>query len=193
MFYNKEDDEKTFFYSQIGVLENKSFQNFINNISNNSFNNVNNSDSSSGGENIKNSLKISGKNIILLADDNQLILDSNRNIIKKCLEELDLEFDIILCNDGVDVVKHILDTNINKYIKIIITDENMEVLNGSETINLVRKLESRNFLTKLYCISVTCQEDRNFVNNILSAGANYIVHKPLSKSAIKNILFSLKL
>ena len=128
----------------------------------------------------------------MVVDDNHLINESNRNIVNKCLTEMGLVYEIILCSDGIDIIKHLLDIKINKKIKIIITDENMEYINGSEAIQITRKLEEKNYIGKMFCISVTCHEDKNIVKNIISSGANYVIPKPLSIFSMKNILEKMK-
>ena len=56
-------------------------------------------------------------------------------------KEKQLDYEIIQCTDGMDILKFILDENIFDHIKIIITDENMEYLNGSEAIKIIRMIE----------------------------------------------------
>ena len=85
-----------------------------------------------------------------------------------------------------DIIRNVLNDQIKKSIKCIITDENMEFLNGSEAIKFVRCLESRNYLYKIPIISVTSHEDKTIVNNILSSGANHVLPKPLTVSSMIN-------
>jgi CheY-like chemotaxis protein len=128
------------------------------------------------------------KDYILIADDNHLINDVNKKIIQTCLKKLDADYEIILCTDGVDIIRNILDEKLKKSIKCIITDENMEFINGSEAIKFVRTLEAKNYLHEIPIISVTSHEDKTIVNNILSSGANHVLTKPLTVSSMINTL-----
>ena len=133
------------------------------------------------------------KNIILLADDNHLINESNRNILIRSLGEYGKNFNIILCCDGLDIIRNILNIDINQQIKLIITDENMEFINGSEAIEFMRKLEKKNFINKIIAITVTSHEDKNVLDSIINAGLNYVLSKPLTVSSLKNILNKLSI
>jgi len=128
------------------------------------------------------------KDLILIADDNHLINDVNKKIIETCLKKLNLDYEIILCTDGIDIIRNVINENIKKSIKCILTDENMEFLNGSEAIKFIRKLEAKNYLEKIPIISVTSHEDKTIVNNIISSGANHVLPKPLTVSAMLNTL-----
>ena len=133
------------------------------------------------------------KNFVLVVDDNHLINDANKNIVYKCFEKIGMKVKIILCSDGVDIVSHVLNENIRKNIKCVITDENMEYINGSEAIKFIRNLESKCYIPHIPCISVTCHEDKNIINNIYASGANHVLSKPLNIAKFINLLQDLKL
>jgi len=119
-------------------------------------------------------------NIVLLADDNHIINESNKRIINKIIKHKQIDLEIITCTDGVEILKYISDEEIFEDIKIIITDENMEYLNGSEAIKIIRGIEQRKKCPKKLIISLTCHEDNDFINNIKQSGADFIITKPLS-------------
>lgn len=125
--------------------------------------------------------------IILLADDNQIINEAHKNILNQVIEEKNLNVEIVLCYDGSEILKYLLSKDMKDKIKYIITDENMEYLNGSETIRIIRFLESKNVFPKTKIISLSCYEEKNMVNSFLDAGADYVLAKPLIKSAIIKI------
>lgn len=131
-------------------------------------------------------IEIISKDCILIADDNHLINDVNKKIIETCLKKLNCDYEIILCSDGVDIIRCVLNEKMKKSIKCIITDENMEFLNGSEAMKFVRILESRGYLDRIPIISVTSHEDKSIVNNILSSGASHVLPKPLTVSSMIN-------
>ena len=80
------------------------------------------------------------------------------------------------------------DNNLKDRIRFIFTDENMDYLNGSDAIRLVRLWEKKEKLNKIYITSITCHEDPKIVNLILSKGADLVLTKPITKSVIKTTL-----
>ena len=115
-----------------------------------------------------------------------MINDANKNLLKKCFIEIGIIVEVLLCSDGIDIIKHVLDENIKINIKCIITDENIKFINGSETIKFIRKLESKFFINYIPCISVTCHEDKNIVDNIYASGANNVLTKTLNFIYLKS-------
>lgn len=125
--------------------------------------------------------------IILIVDDNQIINLSNKNIVDSILNQFNVKMDFLLCNDGLDIIEHISNEDYADMIKVIITDENMEYMSGSEAIRIVRTIESRkkNIYRKIIC--VTCQEDNKILDHIKKSGADYILTKPLLRAKISSI------
>ena len=70
----------------------------------------------------------------------------------------------------------------------MITDENMDYLNGSEAIKIIRNIGKRRNKKPINTISLTCNEDNLVGQIILKAGADFILNKPLSKQSIKGLL-----
>ena len=70
----------------------------------------------------------------------------------------------------------------------MITDENMDYLNGSEAIKIIRNIEKRRNKKAINIISLTCNEDNRVGQIIFKAGADFILNKPLSKQSIKGLL-----
>ncbi len=136
----------------------------------------------------------SHNNIIILADDNDLINNCNKKIISKVLNEIGkYDYDILSVNDGIDIIKIFIDNLENKKIKLIISDENMDYLNGSDAIRFIRKLEKVKNLTKTKIVSLSCHEDNKIKEYIFNEGADYILTKPLTKLSIRAILEEISL
>lgn len=125
--------------------------------------------------------------IILVADDNHIINESNKRILMNICREKSLNYEIVSCQDGIDILKYVSDESSFGDIKIIITDENMEYLNGSEAIRIIRTLEDRKRAPKKVIISLTCHEELSILKNIKESGADLIITKPLSKQKIIHI------
>jgi len=75
------------------------------------------------------------KNIIVLADDNHLINNCNKNIISEIFNESKRHYFEIFCvNDGIEILKIFFNYENKDLFKLLITDENMNFLSGSEAI-----------------------------------------------------------
>ncbi len=96
-------------------------------------------------------------------------------------------FQILEGSDGIDLL-NILRNDSFGQIKVIFIDENMEYLNGSETVSIERKLEEKKKIKNYKIASVTAFDDVNTRENILKSGANTIISKPCTKSDITNVL-----
>ncbi len=102
-------------------------------------------------------------------------------------KEKELDNEIICCSDGMDILKYILDEKTFEKVCLIITDENMEILNGSEAIKIIRTIEERKNISRKFIISLTCHEDIGMINYIVKSGADRVLTKPLYKNKIKQI------
>jgi len=130
--------------------------------------------------------------IFIVVDDNLYIRNCLKNLLnlffknwKKNNPKEKINFEIIEGIDGIDVLKFVIDPNFSSKIKGIFIDENMEYLNGSEAIKIIRRLQKLNKISKLFQIAtVTAFEDAITKNNILNAGVDEIYQKPIKKSHI---------
>ena len=126
-------------------------------------------------------------------DDNQFINDSLKNLIQKVVTENNKDFQIIQLPDGIDMIKCIIDDQAHgNMIKCIFTDENMEYINGSEAIKILRNFEIKNKTKHIKIISISCQENNSSVKLIIDSGADLVLGKPISKQIIFNSLKDLK-
>ena len=110
-------------------------------------------------------------------------------MLNNVLKEAGSSIEIIVGTDGSDIVHHVVqDQSKGNEIKCILTDENMEYLNGSEAIRIVRNMESRQRVKFVNIISVTSNEDSNIIQEIIRAGAQTVLNKPLTKSVLARVL-----
>ncbi len=129
------------------------------------------------------------KEKILIIDDNHFINEATKNILSKVLKESGSKIEIIVGSDGADIIHQVIqDQSKGNKIKCIFTDENMEYINGSEAVKVIRNLEKSLKIKFINIISVTGNEDSGIKNEILKAGVQIVLNKPLSKSVIKGIL-----
>ncbi len=130
----------------------------------------------------------------LIVDDDKYICNSIKILVNKIFKEANHMIDIITASDGVNIIHDVIEDQINgNKIKCIITDENMEYMNGSDAINIIRNLEKKNKIKNVKIITVTSQEDIQFVNNIKNIGADLVMSKPLSKLSLSKALKDLNI
>ena len=102
--------------------------------------------------------------------------------------------DIISLTDGLDILKlYFLRENSNNPIICIITDEEMEYLNGTEATKIIRNYELKNNKIKTMIFGLSCYEDIDFKNKILNSGADAVLPKPLNKNNLKSIFGKFKI
>ena len=103
------------------------------------------------------------------------------------------EFEIIEGADGIDALKFIIDKGLINKIKAVFIDENMEYLNGSESVGIMRKLQKMNKTSKFSIASVTAFEDATMKNYIKNSGMDEVYSKPLSRSQFLDFLDKYKI
>jgi CheY-like chemotaxis protein len=132
--------------------------------------------------------------LIVIVDDNKLIRETTINLIKLVLAEMNIidNYRTIECVDGIDLLKLIISDTEHR-IKCVFTDENMEYLNGSEAVKIIRRLEEKGKVYKYNIITITAFDDIQTKKNILSSGVNSMLTKPCTKSSMIKILKELNL
>ncbi len=98
-------------------------------------------------------------------------------------------FSILECSDGIDLLS-LIKKDKDKQIKCIFIDENMEFLNGSETVKIMRKLEESNKINKYYVVSATAFDDVETENYLIKLGVDKVINKSCTVSSIYNIISS---
>ena len=125
---------------------------------------------------------------IVVVDDQKIVRKNTVNVIKNVLLILKIyDIEIIELSDGIELLNVIIKDK-NYQIIYIFTDENMEFLNGSETVRIIRKMEANNKIQNYPIASITAFEDTQTRQNIRNSGVNSILTKPCNKSDITNLL-----
>lgn len=121
--------------------------------------------------------------VFIVIDDNVHLRNSIKNLLRLSFKNLKVEntIEIIEGSDGIDALKFVIDSNYNSRIKGLFIDENMEYMNGSEAIKIIRNFQKLNKINWFNIVTVTAFEDPVTRNNIIKAGVNEILQKPLSK------------
>ena len=134
------------------------------------------------------------KKKILIVDDNRFINDSTNILLSRIINELKLNYEIVQLSDGVDIIKHVIDDQRNGHlIKCIITDENMEYINGSEAVKILRDLENRSVIMRVNVISLSSNNDFYTKEKMKKVGMDLTLEKPVSKSKLLESLKELNL
>ena len=128
---------------------------------------------------------------ILVVDDHKYVRQNTVNLLKKALSELKIKnIDVIEASDGIEMLNIIIRDKNNK-IKSIFIDENMEYMNGTEAVRILRKMQQDNKIKNYYIVSTSAFDDSESKKLILNSGVNSILSKPCTKSEICNILSNL--
>ena len=128
---------------------------------------------------------------ILVVDDHKYVRQNTVNLLKKALNELKIKnIDVIEASDGIEMLNIIIRDKNNK-IKSIFIDENMEYMNGTEAVRILRKMQQDNKIKNYYIVSTSAFDDSESKKLILNSGVNSILSKPCTKSEICNILSNL--
>jgi len=149
---------------------------------------------------IKNKIKrelTDNKNIILVVDDNKIIRKSLKNMINKILDKTNNagEFKVKEGDEGSFIIRQIIKDQFNQNkIKCVITDENMEFINGSHAVKFLKGLEDKHQIKPVIYASFTNHEDEAIKIQMRKYGINYFIPKLcneqlLTEFFIKNKIF----
>lgn len=134
-------------------------------------------------------------NYIVIVDDNRYARNAIRKSCEKILVEKSLlpYFEFLEGNDGIDTLNFVINPQYSNYIKLIITDENMEFMHGSEAIKIIREFEGLNKIKKYKIFSATSYEDKLTEKHIMDAGADMLLNKPFTKEKLLSAIESYKI
>ena len=118
---------------------------------------------------------------IFIIDDNNIVLKSLKNIITNITEEKSEKPEILKCYDGIEgLALYKIDYLLNKSIKLIISDQNMTMMNGLEMLNIIRKFPFSEGKPQLYI----CSADKF---DIQSQDILFL-NKPIDKTNLRKII-----
>lgn len=147
--------------------------------------------SSRRSDNLQNSKSYDDSFVFLIIEDNINISEIQKNLLRIVLENmkktqnLDFDYKILVGEDGIDALKFVIDPLLSTRIKGIFTDENMEFMNGSESIKIIRNLQKLNKISHFNICTVTAFEDKATAMGIKFNGVDKILKKPLNKSQLE--------
>ena len=127
-------------------------------------------------------------NSILICDDSSMLRQSLKMVLNQIPGVISM-YNIIECKDGIETLMKIIEDQVDgNKIKAVFTDENMEYMNGSDSIKILKRLEYHNKIKKCKYFSITAFDDENTKDIIINSGVEEILSKPPSKSVISALL-----
>jgi len=121
---------------------------------------------------------------ILIAEDNK----ANQMFMGVVLKKLGLTFDI--ANDGIEAVEK-YKQNYKKY-RLILMDENMPNMTGSEATIKIREFEKENGLESIFIVAITANSLSGDRDRFIDIGMDEYIAKPIDIEKLKNILRKIK-
>ena len=118
---------------------------------------------------------------ILLTDDDEDDMD----FFAEALEDLDLDYPIEFCKNGVELLDRLYDANL-PIPDIIFLDLNMPILSGFETLQQIRENDKFKDIPVIAIYSTSATVDG--IKSTFGLGANAYVVKPLAFNDLKILL-----
>lgn len=143
-----------------------------------------------------NSISVNLKSVpkIILVQENQLEKQATKSILESLLSENQSLCNLKTLSDGEELIDEInQDRREGCKIKCIIIDENIKRLSGSEVIKLIREMEKEGKIKNIKIITMISYDDKNYVQKIIEAGADFVLKKPVSKENVFNSFRKLNL
>ena len=103
-------------------------------------------------------------------------------------------YEIITANDGVSILNYIIEDQFNgNLIKCIITDENMEFINGSEAVGFLAKLRRRNKIRNVSVIFLSSYGNDYLLSGISEEFDCELMSKPTSSKELQRKLVKMEI
>ena len=121
----------------------------------------------------------------LVVEDDQILRNSNVNVITKYFSEKGIDVSIDENTDGIECIYKIFKGfSKEKKYSFIVTDEEMTVMNGTIMTNIIRALiEGKRF----YPLKIYLSSGNNFVNNSTKNIYEGVFPKPLTRDCVAQI------
>jgi CheY-like chemotaxis protein len=119
---------------------------------------------------------------IIIVDDYPFCREILERLINDILAPYKGKYEIIHANDGVEFLYYFVQ---HLPIICVFIDENMEYMDGSESIKILRKWESCRNLRRINVISSSAQNDEYTRKKLFDSGVDDFIKKPPEKKDIR--------
>jgi len=126
---------------------------------------------------------------ILIVDDNPF----NTMAFETILDSLNLKCDSVY--SGSSCIKSLRNRQAKvcgddcKQYGVIFMDQEMPEMNGTETVNQIKKLQEENLLSQgIKIVGCTAHKSKEEIDRFMEAGLDQCIHKPISAGMIKDTL-----
>ena len=127
--------------------------------------------------------------IILICDDDTFIVNSSVKLIEKYKKQTGAKVATAIAVDGINCLNLVNQFHSAKrQIDLLLIDETMPLLNGSEVIVVLRKLFKESKITPFRICSVTAYYDEQTIEQIKQKGADLVFNKPLNYETLTNLM-----
>lgn len=132
---------------------------------------------------------------ILIVDDDKFCQKQVGTMLKNIIKAKNLKFDVIFEDDGLGTINQVFQDRSKglNLIKLIISDETMNYINGSQSFCTLSILESKGAVNKVKKALLTAIEDEGtlrYLKNI--SNADSVFKKPITKSTLEELILSIK-
>jgi CheY-like chemotaxis protein len=125
----------------------------------------------------------------MICDDEHLIAESVERLLKKVGDKKKINLDIKISKNGIECLYQIYNEAIaGRKIDLLLIDENMPFMIGSECIRILRNLMTDKRIAKFKIYSITGYVDSDHVNYIKTSGSDGFYSKPISLNMMQDLL-----
>ena len=126
---------------------------------------------------------------VLVCDDDEFVLKTYLKMLEKLEEKHVKRIKVIIARDGIDCLWKVRETAKNGgHFDLLIIDETMPFLSGSNTIELLNNIMQKKEVKKFPIVSVTAYFDESTMEDIKKKFANDVFNKPLNLKKLEEIL-----
>lgn len=138
----------------------------------------------------RNSIYNSNKRI-LLVDDVYLVRKNLKKLVSDICKEYKIKCTIECLSDGLETLTTVISDSMEEdsHTKLIISDENMNWINGSVSFKILSNLIMDNKIAKTGLVILTALEEEDVINNLKKESkADYVIKKPANKHQLRPII-----